>query len=106
MNRVCLLVDHPLRDLDGLLLVAGHLAAAGTEVFLVPMYQKHEVWLLRPDLVLVNYLRHAHASFLKTCLAGGIQVAVLDTEGGVRDFSGFSAEVEPYLPGISLYCVW
>jgi surface carbohydrate biosynthesis protein len=106
MTRVCLLVDHPQRDLDGLVLVSAHLAAEGVEVFLVPMYQKQEVWLLAPDLVLVNYLRHAHRDFLLTCLAAGIRVGVLDTEGGVRDFSGFSKQVEPYLPGMSLYCVW
>lgn len=106
MSRVCLIVDHPLRDLDGLVLVAAHLAAGGTEVFLVPMYQKHEVWLLRPDVVLLNYVRHAHADFIRTCLAGGIRVGVLDTEGGVRDFSTFADQVEPYLPGVSLYCVW
>lgn len=106
MSRVCLLVDHPQRDLDGLVLLGAHLAAEGIEVFLVPMYQKHEVWLLAPDLVLLNYARHAHERFVQTCVAAGIKIAVLDTEGGVRDFSTFRQQLERYLPRISLYCVW
>ena len=107
MKRACLLVDHPLRDLEGMVLVAAHLALRGVEVFVVPMYQKHETWALRPDFVLLNYLRHAHQRFLSTCLSAGIRVGVLDTEGGVRnDFDTFAGQVAPMLPGVSLYCVW
>ena len=107
MKRVCLVVDHPLRDLDGLVLLGAHLASRGVEVFLVPMYDKHEIWLLRPDLVLLNYLRYAHGGFLKACHAADVAVGVLDTEGGERvDFAMFAAQVEPFLPGVRLYCVW
>jgi surface carbohydrate biosynthesis protein len=105
-QRVCLIVDHPLRDLEGLVLLASHLAVNGAEVFLVPMYQKHEVFTLRPDFVLLNYLRHAHHSFLTACLAGGIRVGILDTEGIRNDFDTFAQHVSPLLPGVELYCVW
>jgi surface carbohydrate biosynthesis protein len=107
MKRVCLIVDHPLRDLEGLVLVAAHLAVNGVEVFLVPMYQKHEVFTLRPDFVLLNYLRPAHQTFLTACLAGGIRIGVLDTEGGIRnDFDTFAQQVSGLLAGVALYCVW
>jgi len=107
MKRICIVVDHPLRDLDGMVLVAAHLAVDGAEVFLVPMYQKHEVFTLRPDFVLLNYLRRAHAAFMDACLAGGIRVGVLDTEGGIRnDFDTFAEQVSPLLHGVELYCVW
>jgi len=107
MRRVCLLVDHPLRDLEGMVLLAAQLAVRGTEVFLVPMYQKQEVFALRPDLLLLNYLRHAHHSLLTACLAADIRVGVLDTEGGVRnDFATFAEQVSPLLPGVALYCAW
>ena len=107
MKRVCLVVDHPLRDLDGLVLLGAHLASRGIEVFLVPMYDKHEVWLLRPDFVLLNYLRYAHSGFVKACQAVGVDVGVVDTEGGERiDFGMFATLVEPFMPGVRLYCVW
>ena len=90
-----------------MVLLAAQLAAHGAEAFLVPMYQKHEVFPLRPDFVLLNYLRHAHQSFLSACLAGGIRVGVLDTEGGIRsDFPILAQQVKPFLPGVTLYCVW
>jgi surface carbohydrate biosynthesis protein len=107
MRRACLIVDHPLRDLDGLVLLGLELVRRNYEVFLVPMYQKQEVLLLRPDIVVVNYVRYANGAFVALCRRLGITVAVLDTEGGVRgDFSGFAASVEPYLDDVSLYCVW
>ena len=37
-TRVCLIVDNPLRDLDGLILVSWHLSQMDVDVYLVPMY--------------------------------------------------------------------
>ena len=51
--HVCLLVDNPLRDLEGLVLLGWQLAAKGATVTLVPMYEQgFDVPALRPDLVL------------------------------------------------------
>lgn len=105
--RVCLIVDHPLRDLDGLVLVGAQLLRRDVEVFLLPMYQRHEVFLLQPDLVVVNYLRFANASFVEACVRSGIRVTVLDTEGGVvQDVHAFARRVCQYLHLVSLYCTW
>ena len=82
--RVCLVVDNPLRDLDGIVLLGWTLAQKGAEVFLVPMYQQaFEVAALLPDLVLVNYLRPNNRRLVEAYSKGGILVGVLDTEGGV-----------------------
>lgn len=84
--RVCLIVDNPLRDLEGLVLVAWHLAQRGAEVFLVPMYgQGYEVLSLCPDAVVVNYARATNRFLLESYAEAGIFVSVLDTEGGVVD---------------------
>ncbi|MGQ0550953.1 MAG: surface carbohydrate biosynthesis protein [Armatimonadota bacterium] len=107
IGRVCLIVDHPLRDLDGLVLVACELARRNLEAILVPMYHRHEVFLLRPDLVLVNYIRFANVGFIETCRRLGIRVGVLDTEGGVqKDVGAFARRICPYLDHVSLYCTW
>lgn len=108
-RRVCLIVDHPVRDLDGLALLGLHLCRAGVEACLVPMYRLNEVFLLRPDLVVVNYVRPVNAFFIRACNAAGIRVAVLDTEGGVlKDVAQFGREVCAASQGlrIDLYCTW
>jgi surface carbohydrate biosynthesis protein len=107
MNRVCLLVDHTLRDLDGLVHLGRELARRGVEAFLVPMYQRNEVFLLRPDVVVVNYVRFANAGFVRACAQVGIAVAVLDTEGGVQqDVAEYAKKVAGYLDHVGLYCAW
>lgn len=109
MKRVCLVVDHPLRDLDGLVLLGMQLSREGADAFLVPMYQLNEVFLLRPDLVLVNYVRPVNAYFIKACNNSGIRVGVLDTEGGVlKDVEQFARSVCAASEGldIDLYCAW
>lgn len=109
MKRVCLVVDHPLRDLEGLVLLGMQLSRQGAEVFLVPMYQLNEVFLLRPDLVLVNYVRPVNAYFIRACNNSGIRVGVLDTEGGVlKDVEQFAQSVCAASEelDIDLYCTW
>lgn len=106
-RRACLVVDHPLRDLDGLVLVGAELAARGWRVDLVPMYHKHEVFLLAPDVLLINYVRFANIDFVRSCRRLGIPVVVLDTEGGVRqDLGVYAEQLRPYAGDISMLCVW
>lgn len=80
--RIALIVDNPLRDLDGLILVAWHLARAGADAYLVPMYdQPFDIPALHPDVVLANYVRANNIDLLKEYRRMGIRIAVLDTEG-------------------------
>jgi hypothetical protein len=56
--RVALVVDHPQRDLGGLVLIALELCRRGVHVHLVPLnLQEQELWALTPDLVVLNYVR-------------------------------------------------
>jgi len=105
--KVCLIVDNPLRDLDGLVLLAWHLANRNTEVFLVPMYFREEVFHIKPDLVLVNYARYANHDFISQCGCYGILVGVLDTEGGViLNWKIYQDNVAKYVEHVDFYCVW
>ena len=90
--KVCLIVDNPLRDLDGIVLTARALADEGIEVYLVPYHLKFEVFLICPDYILVNYVRNANRPFLENCRKFGMLIGVLDTEGGIlRDWEiGYS----------------
>lgn len=108
--RVCLVVDNPLRDLDGMVLLGWTLAQKGVEVFLVPMYQQaFEVAALLPDLVLVNYLRPNNQRLVEAYSKSGILVGILDTEGGVfnsveQGLTNLVAKSEP--SNVDLYCLW
>jgi len=82
--RVVLVVDNPLRDLPGLILVAWKLCQSGVNCFLVPMYYlTREVWGLSPDFVLINYLRMNNQRAVRHVMNAGFPVGVLETEGGV-----------------------
>jgi surface carbohydrate biosynthesis protein len=82
--RVALVVDHPDRDLAGLVLVALELARRGVACHLVPMnLQAREIWALAPDLVLFNYLRASNEVFGRQLAEAGIAFGVLDTEGAI-----------------------
>lgn len=108
--HVCLVVDNPLRDLEGLVLLGWQLAAKGAKVTLVPMYEQgFDVPALRPDLVLANYTRPNNADLIKSYKRAGILVAVLDTEGiGGKNPDQFAEMVKSAgcTDLVDLYCVW
>ena len=82
--RVAIVVDHPERDLAGLVLTALDLARRGVVCHLVPLnLQEREIWALEPDLVLFNYLRRNNERFAAQLQAAGIAFAALDTEGAI-----------------------
>lgn len=105
--RACLIIDQPLRDLDGLALLGWQLANKDVEVYLVSMSNKYEVFFLKPDLVLLNYIRKGNKKFIAVCQKMGIMIAVLDTEGGVlKDADFVFRSVFKYVDKIDLYCLW
>jgi surface carbohydrate biosynthesis protein len=108
--HVCLIVDNPLRDLEGLVLLGRQLAVKGAAVTLVPMYEQgFDVPALRPDLVLVNYTRPNNADLIKSYKRAGILVGVLDTEGiGGKNADQFAEMVKSVgcTDLVDLYCVW
>ena len=45
------------------------------------MYQRHEVFLLRPEFVVVNFVRFANLSFIDLCSRLGMRIGVLGASG-------------------------
>lgn len=105
-----LIVDNPLRDIDGLTMLAWELAGRGWDACLVPMYdQAFAIGRLKPDLVVANYVRPNNAGLLREYRRAGAVVLIVDTEGAAGqsadDFvqllarNGLAADVDGY-------CVW
>ncbi|MGH8555552.1 MAG: surface carbohydrate biosynthesis protein, partial [Gammaproteobacteria bacterium] len=109
--RIALIVDHPLRDLGGLCLVAWELARSGAEAYLVPFnWQTREVLALAPDLVVLNYLRPNNESFVDALIAANIGYAMLDTEGGfygdLAKYGQVMSRNSAHLRALRCMCVW
>jgi surface carbohydrate biosynthesis protein len=82
--RLAIIVDHPQRDLGGLVLTAMELAGRGFLCHLVPLnIQEREIWAFEPDFVLFNFLRRSNEDFARELQRAGIQFGVLDTEGAI-----------------------
>ena len=48
------------------------------------MYQMtSELWRIRPNFVVLNYLRENNQTFVRRLLASGFSVGIMETEGGV-----------------------
>lgn len=108
-RKICLIVDNPLRDLDGMALLAWRLASEDCAVYLVPMYHMQEVFLIRPDFVLVNYIRGVNEKLVATWASLGVAVGVLDTEGGVltpENLDDMARDLIRNTAHIPLYCTW
>ena len=92
--RVALVVDHPQRDLPGLVLTAFALCQRGIVCHLVPLnLQDRELPALAPDLVLLNYLRPGNEAVTRALLAAGVRIGLLDTEGAVWSECGAYTEL-------------
>lgn len=105
--KVCLVVDNPLRDLDGLVLLGWHLAQKNVEVFLVSMSHIYESYFIKPDLVLLNYVRPANKRIIEIFQRLGVKVGILDTEGGIlKDADFFFGSISRHADRVNLYCLW
>jgi len=108
--KIGLIVDNPKRDLPGLVLLARELGKRGLVSYLIPMYtQGFEVPALGLSAVVVNYMRKANSTFIRSYAQAGISVCVLDTEGGVwENESQFvkSTNHEECADYIDAYCFW
>lgn len=109
-KTVCLIVDNPLRDLNGHILLAYQLAKRGMDVWLVPMYEQwNEILAIRPDAVMVNYLRDNNRNHVVSYLRSGMVVGVLETEGvGGRSLDEYRQLVSTTgcADLVDLYCLW
>ncbi len=110
-KRVALVVDNPLRDLPGMVLVARHLSKAGVTSYLVPFnLQEPETWALMPDFVLLNYLRPNNEPAARMMRSADIQIGIHDTEGGVLEdlesYNEVQAQDDALRRDVAVYCSW
>ena len=110
-NKVGLVINSPLRDLPGLVLVAKALGEAGKECFLIPQNLLMQEGLsLRPDLVLFDHLRTTNGHLVRAFHESGALVGILDQEGGVMpDFAWFQRKLpadEDLRKRVSVFCTW
>ncbi|HEX7087907.1 MAG TPA: surface carbohydrate biosynthesis protein [Vicinamibacterales bacterium] len=109
--RVVLAVNHPDRDLAGLVLTALELCRRGVTCYLAPANMlEREVWALRPDLVLLHFARRGIDGFARQLAEAGIASAVLDTEGGVWESCDAYTELlwpdRALLAHVRPFCAW
>jgi surface carbohydrate biosynthesis protein len=109
--RVALIVDNPYRDLPGIVLLATQLCQQGATCYLVPLnLASRELSALAPDFVLLTSLRKPRQRFAQQLLDAGMQIGVLDAEGGVLPSLEMYAKLTS--PDFSLYrevscfCSW
>ncbi len=110
-RRVALIVDNPLRDLPGMVLVGCHLAARGQTVLLVPHNGSlAELQAVAPDFVLLNYLRANNEKLARLLSEAGIGFGVLDTEGGVlaglEAYESTLSSDRELFRQVGCYCTW
>jgi len=109
-KKICIIVDHPSRDLDGCILLKVELEKLNFDVSLLSYYFKHEVFINKPNIIIFPHYReqfHQLIAIYKKC---GIMVAILDTEGGFfPDAPGLEKyinTVQLSLSKIDLYFLW
>lgn len=94
-GRVGFVVDHPQRDLPGLVALSAELAERNIECVLVPMYEQGlDIPLLQLDALVLNYARDVNLPLVREYASLGIAIFVLDTEGGVLSESGRASPQE------------
>lgn len=89
MKKISIIIDNPQRDLAGYTYLSEELAKNNFLVFLTPMYNFHEVFLINPDLVILNHARKEklYSSgidlIIEYCSLSNIKVVIIDSEGGL-----------------------
>jgi surface carbohydrate biosynthesis protein len=109
--RLALIVDHPLRDLAGIVLTAVELCRRGATCYLVPHNgQNREIWSLAPDFVLLNFARRGCEELADGMAQARIGFGVLDTEGAVWETADSYSELlwtdTPLLDRVQPMCAW
>ena len=56
-KKICILLDHPSRDLDYVTLLSLHLIKLNFEIYIVEAYKQYEIILINPDYLLLPHKR-------------------------------------------------
>ena len=87
--RIGIIVDHPKRDLDGIIMLSHELTSRGHTAFIIPNYeQATDIPLLDLDIIVVNFARPANLELVKGYVKQNIKVVVMDTEAGIMTEQG------------------
>ena len=82
-KKVAIIVDDIVRDLIPLTLLAIELHKKNLKPYLVPArLQVLEIRKIRPDFIIINYLRKENEEIVKYYKNSGVAVGLLDQEGG------------------------
>ena len=115
MMKISIIIDHPQRDLAGYVYLAEELAKKNFEVFLTPMYNFHEFFLINPDLVILNHARKekflssGNDLIIDYCKKINIKTVVIDSEGGMigsNRLSLYKKIINESADDISKYFLW
>jgi surface carbohydrate biosynthesis protein len=109
LKKICILVDHPSRDLRSILLLAYELIKKNYLVYLIEMYKKNEIYLICPDILILQTATDVHKKILEECKANGISVCILDSEGGYDARGGLKylkQEILENINYIDYYFLW
>lgn len=111
MNKICILIDHPTRDIPGNIILAKKLIEKKNRVFFVPSKYMAECLLLKPNLVITNYARPIYENFFKILKKEKIKIITIDTEGAPFEiknshYKSFQITVTKYLNYIENYYLW
>lgn len=110
-RRIAFVLDHPQRDLDGIVLTAAELCHRGAVCHLVPASLRgRELWALRPDFVVLYHVRRGFEQLLRQLIEAHIPFGVLDNEGGVwPEMSWYTELLTPAAElrdAVRFLCAW
>ena len=81
-TKIIILVDNKTRDLGGSIHLANHLGKKnGFQVFLLSTYRKFEIFLIKPDILIVPNIMNNYDNLIQECRKLNIRIVVSDTEG-------------------------
>jgi len=108
--KINIVVDHPDRDLDGMLILKNKLEAKNIYVTIIPYYFINKIFLSPPNMVIFPHYRKEFFGHLNLIRKSNILIAILDTEGGFfSDSNGFNYYLKNVYNSISkvdLYFLW
>lgn len=111
MKTITLPIETKVREFDGKLWLALHLAREGCAVYLGPDQAITDALpTIRPDIHLLNsgYAAPLYREAVATVKAHGGRIAVLDTEGGIyRERSAYAVRLSPVLlRDVDIFLAW
>ena len=111
--KICLILDHPQRDLDGCLKLINKIYDHFEKIDIIPMYHIYELFLKNYDVIILQNLRPENIKIAKILKKSNKFVFVIDNEGmpfgWLKDKSYLNTFVENTSKSLNLiyeYFLW